>query len=141
MLQLDPSADDGPMTRKGWQTMIGVGRQPDIIEKFLPGGENAKLLIMGPEKIGKTELANTIASNAASGIDVLGRLKIIKPLVTAIGNFEQVGDDLTEQINDMALLYKPPPPDMLFKLDLEGRKLDNPKDEDYLKKSAHRAEN
>jgi len=126
-------ADAGVITRKSWGNMIGQGRQPDLIENFLPSGENAKLLIVGPEKIGKTELMNTIADCAAQGIDVLGRLHMPRPLRTAIGNFEQVGDDLTEQINDMAVLYGLPPADMLFKLDLEGRKLNNPNDAKYLK--------
>lgn len=132
LLGTSNSDDVQPIKSQSWSDIEDLEEGPELIKGLLPSGENAKLFIVGPPKIGKTELANTIAVNISRGDKVLGKLEVPNALRTGVGNFEQKGISIKRQIINMRNLYGLPPDDMLRIIDLKGYKLNNPKAASYL---------
>jgi hypothetical protein len=105
----------------------GMETGKPLIDKLLPGGENAKLLIIGDPKAGKTTLALGIVVPASQGKPALNALEVLRPLRIGYGNFEQKGYDIKQQILRMKPIYGLPPSDMLHILEVKDLKLNNPK--------------
>jgi DNA-binding transcriptional regulator YiaG len=86
----------------------------------LPSGENAKLVIFGSPKSGRTTLGLSICVPLSKGEPALKKLPSLRPLKIAYGNPEQSGSDLAEQIMRMEVMYGLPSAEMFHLLPLCG---------------------
>ncbi len=100
------------------KSKVGSTINPPLIAGLLPSGENAKLVIFGAPKTGRTTLGLCICVPLSKGEPALKKLVSLRPLKIAYGNPEQSADDLADQMMRMSPMYGLPPPDMFQLLPL-----------------------